>query len=131
MSEGLSIEMFKIWSDSQKELLESFKADLKAINTEQKETNNSIRDVVNLLKDDINTQKQIFSQHVIEYKNHVDSNDVRFKNLFQRQDTIDKILIERAPVWVVFKSFRKGLGIFVTAIIILLAAYFAVIMGFK
>ena len=118
MMESVSVKMFEIWSVSQKQLLESHQDQLKAIVQEQKETNASIREVVTLLKDDVATTKAILDHNVQEYDNQVISNEERFKNIFQRNDKIDKILIERAPAWVVFKSFKKGLTIFVSALII-------------
>ena len=118
MSENVSIEMFKIWADSQSKLLQSLSEDIKTIHQEQRETNNNIRDVVILLKEDVKTTRDILDHHVQEYDQQCDGNDARFRNLFQRQDKIDQILTERAPAWVVFKSFKKGLMIFVSALIV-------------
>ena len=131
MNESVSTAMFKIWSDSQSALLKSLSEDIKAVNAEQKETNANIRDVIDLLKDDINTTKAILNQHIIEYDKHCSDDGIRFKNIFQRQNKIDQILIDRAPAWVVFKSFRKGASIFITAVIIISAGYFAVLVGLK
>jgi len=124
MSENVSVEMFKIYVDSQSK-------HQTILHQELKETNKNLVSLIEVVREEVNTNKAILGEHILVYNRDKEDYKVRFKNLFKRQDKIDGMLTERAPAWFVFKTLRKGLAIFLTAIIVLLAAFFGVMVGIK
>lgn len=66
-AEVVSVEMFKIWASSQKDILETLTKSLVVTNENIASMGRDIRQMNVLLKDDITAQKASFNQHVIEY----------------------------------------------------------------
>ena len=122
MTESVSQAMFKIWADSQEKLLDRLSNDISTISKEQKEINKQLTEIVGLVKDDISTTKSIIEPHIIQYANDRKQIDIRFTNLFQRQDKIDSILLQRQSMWMVFKGLSWIAKIFIIAIISTIAA---------
>ena len=122
MTESVSQAMFKIWADSQEKLLDRLSNDISTISKEQKEINKQLTEIVGLVKDDISTTKSIIEHHIIQYANDRKQIDIRFTNLFQRQDKIDSILLQRQSMWMVFKGLSWIAKIFIIAIIGSIAA---------
>jgi len=129
MSENVSMQSFKIWADSQEKVLNTIQESNKNIFAGQEKINSNIQQVIELLRDETSTNKAILKQHIFEYNTDKKSIDVRFKNLFKRQDKIDSILLERAPAFFIYKGVSKGVKIFISAMIVLLAGYYAVMWG--
>lgn len=105
-AENVSVSMFKLWTVSQDKLLNHLALDIESISKENKKTNTNIEKtnenlatLISLLREDLNENKSVLTEHIKESNAEVQQIEVRFKNLFQRQDTIDKILKERAPAW--------------------------------
>ena len=104
MSENVTLETFKIWTGSQDRLLDRHSKDIITTTNEIKEINKKFVELVSLVKDDINTTKKMIEIHIVEYAKDREQIDIRFTNLFQRQDKIDKILLQRQGAWIVFKG---------------------------
>jgi len=98
MTENVTLETFKIWTGSQDRLLDQHSKDIKEINKQ-------LVEIVSLVKDDINTTKSMIEHHIIQYDNDRKQINIRFTNLFKRQDKIDNILLQRQSMWIVFKGF--------------------------
>lgn len=110
MSENVTLETFKIWTVSQDRLLDQHSRDIKEINSQ-------LVEIVSLVKDDINTTKRMIELHIVEYRKDREQIDVRFTNLFKRQDKIDKIILQRQSMWMVFKGLSWIAKIFIIAVI--------------
>lgn len=129
-------EVFKIWTDTHKELqnqqtthqneiLTSLSNEIKRIADKGEETNKNVGSLIELIKEDNNLTRKILDQHIIEYDNNNDKNSEKFKNLFKRQDAQDKILIESAPVWKFWSGLSKKAKTLFTAIVLALSVLIA------
>lgn len=126
MTEHVSVETFKIWTASQKQLQEQsltmqekilshLANEISTLSSNQKDMTAGMNEIVTLLKEDIAITKSTIEHHMIQYANDREQIDIRFTNLFKRQDKIDKILIQRQSMWIVFKGFSWFVKITVTS----------------
>ena len=133
MTENVTLATFKIFADSQKQLqaqsltmqenlLSQLSREISTISADQKQMSAQLTDIVTLLKDDITATKSIFERHIIQYANDREQIDIRFTNLFKRQDKIDKILLQRQSMWMVYKGLSWVAKIFIIAVITAIAA---------
>jgi len=97
MTENVSLATFTLWTNSQDRLLSQHSTDIKEINKQ-------LVEIVSLVKDDINTTKRMIELHIVEYTKDREQVDIRFTNLFQRYDKINKILLQRQSMWMFFKG---------------------------
>jgi len=97
MTENVSLATFTLLLNSQDKLLSQHSIDIKEINEK-------FVKLVGLVKDDANTTKKMIEIHIIQYANDRKQIDIRFTNLFQRQDKIDKILLQRQSMWLWFQA---------------------------
>jgi len=104
MSENVTLATFKIWTNSQDRLLDRHSKDIIAIANETKEIQKQLVEIVGLFKEDINVTKKMIEIHIVEYTKDREQIDIRFTNLFKRQDKIDKILLQRQNMWMVYKG---------------------------
>lgn len=124
MSENVSVEMFKIYVDSQSK-------HQTILHKEIKETNKNLIKLIELVREEVSTNKSILNEHILEYNRDKQDYKIRFKNLFKRQDKIDGILIERAPVFTAYKGVSRGVKIFIGGIILAAAGWLAAKFGIK
>lgn len=122
MSENVTLETFKIWTNSQDRLLDRHSKDIIAIALEQKEIHKQLVEIVGLFKQDINTTKNMIELHIVEYAKDREQIDIRFTNLFKRQDKIDKILLQRQSMWMVFKGLSWMAKLFIGSVTVAIAA---------
>jgi len=104
MSENVTLATFKIWTSSQDRLLDRHSKDIIAIANETKEIQKQLVEIVGLFKEDINVTKKMIEIHIVEYTKDREQIDIRFTNLFKRQDKIDKILLQRQSMYQWFKG---------------------------
>jgi hypothetical protein len=125
-------EVFEIWTDTHKELqtqqadhqnqiLASLSTEIKRIADEGKETNKNVERLIGILKKDNQLTRNILDQHIIEYENNLKQNDKKFVNLFKRQETHDKIILESTPVWKFWSTLSKKAKTFLSTVILALA----------
>lgn len=131
MSENVTLATFKIWTSSQDRLLDRHSKDIIAIAKEQKEIHKQLVEIVGLFKDDISVTKKMIEIHIVEYTKDREQIDIRFTNLFKRQDKIDKILLQRQSMWMVFKGLSWIAKIAVTGIILTLTSSFVKLAFFS
>lgn len=105
----------------QEKTLNRLSDEIRDVALENKETNKNLLEIINLVKEDGKTTKNILTQHINEYNRNEKQNNVRFKNLFQRQDAIDSILKEREPMWLAARTGGRFGKFFVSAIILSVA----------
>ena len=111
MTENVSLATFTLWTNSQDRLLTQHSTDIKEINEKFVE-------LVGLVKDDINTTQKLIEIHIVEYKKDREQIDIRFTNLFKRQDKIDKILLQRQSMWLWFLALSWIARLIISSVII-------------
>ena len=104
MTKNVTLETFKIWTNSQDRLLDRHSKDIISIANETKEIQKQLVEIVGLFKEDINVTKKMIEIHIVEYNKDREQIDIRFTNLFQRYDKINKILLQRQTMWMVYKG---------------------------
>jgi len=114
MTENVSLATFTLWTNSQDRLLTQHSTDIKEINEKFVE-------LVGLVKDDINTTQKLIEIHIVEYRKDREQIDIRFTNLFKRQDRIDKILLQRQSMWMVYKGLSWVAKLFIGSFIVAIA----------
>ncbi len=125
-------EVFKIWTDTHKELqnqqsdhqnriLQSLSEEIKRIADESKETNKNVEQLIEILKEDNQLTRRILDQHIVEYENNLKKYDQKFINLFKRQDAHDRIILESTPVWKFWSSLSKKAKTLLSAVILAVA----------
>ncbi len=122
MTENVTLETFKIWTNSQDRLLDRHSKDIIAIALEQKEIHKQLVEIVGLFKEDISVTKNMIEIHIVEYTKDREQVDIRFTNLFKRQDKIDKILLQRQSMWMVFKGLSWIAKVFIGGLIVAIAS---------
>jgi len=122
MTENVTLETFKIWTGSQDRLLDRHSKDIIAIAKEQKEIHKQLVEIVGLFKDDISVTKKMIEIHIVEYTKDREQIDIRFTNLFKRQDKIDKILLQRQSMWMVFKGLSWAAKIIISTGLIVITS---------
>lgn len=135
MTENVSVATFRIWADSQKELqkqsltmqesiLSHLSSEISTLSSNQKDMTAGMNDIVTLLKEDIVITKSMIEHHMIQYANDREQIDIRFTNLFKRQDKIDKILLQTKSMWMMFKGLSWIAKITVGGVILALTSSF-------
>lgn len=115
--ESVSVEMFKIWADSQKEILATLAGEMKSLSVGQVETNKQIQQMTVLLREDINTTKESLNQHIIEYNFFIKESGNKFLKIEETQGLIHKTLDSREGVYKAAKSIKWALGLLATGIL--------------
>lgn len=117
MSENVSLATFTLLLNSQDKLLSQHSIDIKEINSQ-------LAEIVLLVKQDISATKGMFEIHIVEYRKDREQIDIRFTNLFKRQDKIDKILLQTKSMWMVFKGLSWVAKFTVASVILALTSSF-------
>jgi len=121
MSENVTLATFQIWTASQDRLLDRHSKDIISIANETKEIQKQLVEIVGLFKEDINVTKKMIEIHIVEYTKDREQIDIRFTNLFKRQDKIDTILLQRQSMWMVYKGLSWMAKLFIGAVIVAIA----------
>ena len=90
--EPVTIEMLKILTNSHNAILKTLAEDLKEVRQEQVKASLQISETNSLLREDINTTKQALNQITIDFNDHKNHVNTRFKQAF-------KILKSRESVY--------------------------------
>ena len=109
--ESVSVEMFKIWADSQSSLINALTDEMKVLSGEQRNATGELKQTNSLLRDDINTTKAILNQHIKEYNYYKLENNKRFTQVFKRQDKLVETLESREGVYTAAKYIKWVIGI--------------------
>lgn len=142
MSENVTVETFKIWTDSQSQhqqqsltmqekILSHLANEISTLSANQKDMTAGMNEIVTLLKEDIAITKSMIEHHIIQYANDRDQIDIRFTNLFKRQDKIDKILLQTKSMWMMFKGLSWVAKIAVGGVILALTSSFVKLAFFS
>lgn len=81
--EHVTIEMFKLWTDSHKDTLASFMSELKDVKIEQVNATRELKETNTLLREDVSAQKQLLELHQQTYKSDKESNETKFNTIFE------------------------------------------------
>lgn len=137
MSENyVSLEMFKLWTESQEkiqkqasdhntEILTGLAADIKTIAEKGEETQENMRQLVELSKEDNRINRDALEQHKTEFNTHTETTQKQIDHLYKLYKAQAKVLKSREPFWSFWKRAGKGLktiiltaaGIFLTLVI--------------
>jgi len=128
MTESVSVEMFKIYVDSQSK-------HQTILHQELKETNKNLVSLIEVVREEVNTNKSILKEHIIEYNRDKQDYKIRFKNIFQRLVKFDGIFNERLPAFKTYKGIKAGtkkiVWLIISGSIIILLGYLAVKWGIQ
>lgn len=137
MSENyVSLEMFKLWTESQEkiqqqtrehntEILTGLAADIKIIAEKGEETQKNMHQLVELSKEDNRINRDALEQHKKEFNTHTETTQKQIDHLYKLYKAQAAVLKSREPFWSFWKHAGKGLktiiltaaGIFLTLVI--------------
>lgn len=104
--EAVTVEMFKIWSDSQRDILKTLTSEIKTISAGQAETSKEIKETNVLLREDIAMTKAALNQHITEYNYFTKESNDKFNAINENQEQTRKTLDSREGVYRAAKSLK-------------------------